>query len=506
MGSGDSIQTDASLTSGRLSSGPRWEALILQKNGKKVTTMKNTIQNLEWVLKAYPRVIQAGLCLVFGILSMATAVQSVSAATYHETVLHKFTGYGFDGDGPLGPTFSVVRDKAGNSYGTTQSGGAYGYGSVFKIDANGKTTTIHSFPFYYGNGDGAQPNGGLVIDAAGNIYGTTFFGGDVANCGTGGGCGVVFELRPTSMGYKEKIVHTFEGGAKDGANAFPTLIMDPSGNLYGTTWNGGTGGAKNGDGVLYELDTAGKIKVLYNFGANPDEGTQVMGLARDSQGNFYATSETGGPNQYSTNCIQTNFLPSFGCGTLVKIDPNGNETLLHVFTGVNGDGGSPMGAVTIDAIDASGNIFGTTLLGGAGSCQPGNSSTPGCGTIFEIDSSGNYSVIHSFPGAGQKGAGAIGALVEDAAGDLYGATEDGGLGTCGGGYSGGPGCGTIFKLDVKTGAETLLHEFADKADGAVPESGLTGASDGSLYGTTAGGGATQCGCGVVFKIATQVAN
>jgi uncharacterized repeat protein (TIGR03803 family) len=441
----------------------------------------------------------ASLAPRLAVMLVLGSALSADARTYSETVLHKFTGFGNDGVYPVGPTANLLQDGAGNLYGTTYSGGAWRNGTVFRIDKAGKQIVLHSFNST--NGDGLVPNGGMVMDSSGNLYGTTYGGGAYGN-------GTVFKLQPTSGGYKETVIHSFAGGANDGSQPLTGLIQDSAGNFYGATYNGGTCGAKNGDGVLFKLDTSDQLTVIYMFGCNPDEGTQVEGLTRDSQGNFYAVSETGGPSQYSNNCIQTNYSPSFGCGTLAKIDPSGKETLLHIFTGVQGDGGSPMGAVVLDA---AGNIYGTTLLGGSGSCQPPWSSTPGCGTVFKVDTSGVYSVIYNFPGSGGRGAGPIGELVVDHAGNFYGATEDGGVGTCvansnGGGYfTAYAGCGVIFKLTA-AGKETVLHKFSGHRDGGNPESGgLIRGSSGSLYGTTYDGGDDNgCGfgqgCGVVFKL------
>jgi len=423
-------------------------------------------------------------------LALAMAwTQPVTAQTYKETVLHLFTGLGDDGVNPNGPA-TLVSDGAGNLYGTTDTGGAWQYGTVFRMDSTGNVTVLYSFPDK--NGHGARPIGGLVIDSSGNIYGTTLRGGANRN-------GTVFKLRPTRRGYASQVLHDFAGGTNDGAIPLTGLIQDSEGNLYGATFDGGTMNA----GVLFKLDTQGQLTVIYSFGSNPDDGTQVAGLTRDSQGSFYTTSETGGPSQYGNNCLQTNYFVSFGCGTIAKVDPSGNETILHVFTGVNGDGGSPIGPVVLDT---AGNIYGTTLLGGTGSCLPPNSSTPGCGTVFKIDTSGNYSVIYNFPGlGGGRGAGPIGGLTMDQSGHLYGTTEDGGAGPCVGYYTGGLGCGTVFRLNTNSGQQTVMHWFNGKRDGGNPEAGLLLDSSGNLFGTTWDGGDDKgCGrgqgCGVVFKL------
>jgi uncharacterized repeat protein (TIGR03803 family) len=459
--------------------------------------MTQTTQQAGLISGALRRAANLALPLAIVLMLGVGWTQSAEARTNKETVIHAFTGFGNDGVNPLGPG-TLLQDGAGNWYGTTIVGGAWDGGTVFRIDKTGKQTVLHSFhKALNGPGDGYWPNGGLAMDSAGNLYGTTQSGGANVN-------GTVFKLHPTGKGYKETLLHSFAGGTNDGGDPLTGLIRDSEGNLYGATYFGGA----NSSGVLFKLDTGGQLTVIYSFGTNPDEGTVVFGLAQDSNGNFYAASETGGPSQYSKNCIQTNRRIGFGCGTLAKIDSSGTETLLHVFTGVSGDGGSPMGPVLLDA---AGNIYGTTLLGGSGSCQPAWSSTPGCGTVFKIDTSGAYSVIYNFPGTGAQGAGPINGLTMDQDGNLHGATEDGGIGTCnangfnGGGYwTAYPGCGVIFKLTT-AGKETVLHKFTGKHDGGNPEAGLLLDSSGNLFGTTYNGGddngcGSGQGCGVVFKI------
>jgi uncharacterized repeat protein (TIGR03803 family) len=426
--------------------------------------------------------------LVVGLALGVTATQSVNAQTYKETMIYEFTGLNADGVNPNGPA-ALLSDGAGNLYGTTYTGGAWQYGTVFKIDGTGNNTVLYSFPNKKGHG--GRPNGGLVMDSSGNIYGTTLVGGAYK-------WGTVFKLRLTRRGYEATVLHAFAAGANDGGRPLTGLIQDSDRNLYGATF---AGGALN-EGVIFKLSTKGQFTVIYNIGTNPDEGTQVTGLAVDAQGNLYVASETGGPSQYFYNCIDTNSVPSFGCGTIAKVDPSGNETLLHVFTGVDGDGGSPLGAVVLDA---AGNIYGATLLGGMGSCQPAYSATPGCGTVFEIDNSGNYRVIYNFPASGERGAGPVGALTMDQAGNLYGTTEDGGSGSCVGLYTNGTGCGIVFGLNTSTSKETILHRFTGRRDGGNPEAGLFLDSAGNLFGTTWDGGDDNgCGhgqgCGVVFKL------
>jgi uncharacterized repeat protein (TIGR03803 family) len=455
--------------------------------------MTRTTQQRDLISGALRKASSCALRLVLVLALGVATMQSVYAQTYEETVLHTFTGLGDDGANPNGPS-ALLSDGAGDFYGTTDTGGAWGYGTVFKIDSVGNSTVLYSFPHKGGRHKdvhGAFPNAGLAIDSAGNLYGTTPHGG--INYG-----GTVFKLRNTRQGYKASLLHEFAGGANDGAVPLTGLIQDSEGNFYGATFDGGG----MNDGVVFKMDNTGQVTVIYSIGDNPNEGTQVTGLTLDSGGNLYLASETGGPSQYFYNCLQRNYVPSFGCGSIAKIDPSGNETLLHVFTGVDGDGGSPLGSVVLDA---DGNIYGATLVGGTGSCQPSYSSTSGCGTVFKIDRSGNYSVIYNFSGKAGDGAGPIGGLTMDQAGNLYGTAESGGSGSCFGQYTNGLGCGVVFSLNTNTGEETLLRRFSGGRNGGNPEAGLFMDSSGSLFGTTWDGGEdNKCGrglgCGVVFKL------
>jgi len=174
-----------------------------------------------------------------------------------ETVLYTFTG-AVDG-GP--PYAGVVRDPAGNLYGTTPGGGSFGFGTVFKLTPAGKESVLYSFS---GFTDGNFPAAGVVRDAAGNLYGTTGFGGDLA---CPGGCGVVFKVDPTG---KETVLHAFAGPPTDGYEPYGNLLRDQAGNLYGTTPQGGT----SGKGVVFKLDPSGKKAILYNFTGGADGGAR----------------------------------------------------------------------------------------------------------------------------------------------------------------------------------------------------------------------------------------
>jgi uncharacterized repeat protein (TIGR03803 family) len=196
--------------------------------------------------------------------------------TGNETVLYNFTG-GADG---AYPEAALVRDKDGNLYSTTSLGGPYGYGTVFKLDTAGKETVLHSFTY----SDGAVLYAGLIRDKEGNLYGT-------ANQGSYG-YGTVFKLDRTG---NEAVLHNFTN-TPDGANPFAGLIRDKEGNRYGTT----TGGGSYGYGTVFKLDTTGKETVLYGFSGGTDGNSPFAGLIRDKEGNLYGTTFLGGSYGYGT--------------------------------------------------------------------------------------------------------------------------------------------------------------------------------------------------------------
>jgi uncharacterized repeat protein (TIGR03803 family) len=388
------------------------------------------------------------------VLVVLIAVLSAGAQTF--TVLHKFSGGRDGGEPPTG----VLKDATGNVYGVTEYGGSFDYGTVFKLDAAGKETVLHSFL----GGEGLWPVGGLIEDAAGNLYGTTSNGGTPEGGRCEHGCGTVFKRDKTG---KQTALYAFTGGS-DGGEPNSTLIRDEAGNLYGTTFGGGSFSGYCeyvfGCGVIFKLSKAGKETVLYTFTDGTD-GIFPQGVVRDQAGNFYGTTYDGG---------------TFGKGVVFKLDKDGHLTLLYSFTG-GSDSGDPRG---VFLRDQSGNLFGTTY--GVG--------TQGYGVVFQLDTAGKLTVLYSFTG------GADGrypdTLVSDHTGNLYGTTLGGGTGS--GCYYGG--CGTVFKVDTN-GKETVLHSFKGR-DGQMPD-GLTMDAVGNLYGTAPWGGKSGCGCygcGVVFKL------
>jgi uncharacterized repeat protein (TIGR03803 family) len=270
----------------------------------------------------------------------------------HETLLYSFTG-GADGSGPAGV---LVLDGSGNLYGTALTGGNFsgecpavgGCGVVFKLDASGKQTVLYSFN---GGGDGAGPRG-VIRDVAGNLYGTTSFGGAFSE-------GVVFKIDASNQ---EKVLYSFTGRA-DGGSPSSALVQDPSGNLYGTTEGGGNLCGMAGCGVVFKLDTNGNESVLHSFSYTDGAFPGLATLIQDPAGNLYGATYGGGPS-----CV------FFGCGVVFKLDPSGNETVLHNFTATEGDGGNPSAGLLLDA---SASLYGTTVWGG----------TSGLGTVFKLSAS-----------------------------------------------------------------------------------------------------------------------
>jgi uncharacterized repeat protein (TIGR03803 family) len=306
-----------------------------------------------------------------------------------ETVLYSFAG---PPDG-AGPNDSLVRDAQGNLYGTTQAGGSGSgiWGTVFKLDTAGKETVLHSFDF----ADGGQPIAGVVQDAQGNLYGTTIDGG-LYDAGT------VYEVDTTG---KETVLYSFcvQGWpCPDGTGLYGGVVLDAQGNLYGTTASGGA----YGQGTVFKLDTAGKETVLHSF-SGTDGGGSEAGLVLDAQGNLYGTSTGGGASGY---------------GTVFKVDTSNNLTVLYSFAGTP-DGFSPVANVVRDA---QGNLYGTTFDGGNSGCGAWNS----CGTVFKLDTTGNETVLHRFTGLGGDGGNPGAGLALDAKGNLYGTTFDGGNIAC----------------------------------------------------------------------------
>ena len=361
-------------------------------------------------------------------------------------------------------------------YGTATNGGyinkyacgATGCGVAFELDASGKESVI---TFFVGTPEGTNPTAGVVLDSTGNIYGTS--------PGGFAGAGTIFKGFPQAPN-GGLVLYTFQGGT-DGKTPQAGVIRAASGNLYGTTVDGGA----NGAGVIYELNSRFTQSVLVNFCANvncTDGANPKAGLTRDSAGNFYTTTYGGGAH---------------GQGEVLELELKATApTILHSFTG-GADGGQPVAGVIRDS---QGNLYGTTSTGGnlSGVCG----ALGGCGVVFKLDTSGVLTPLHAFTG-GADGATPYGRLLL-ARGKLYGTTVSGGdLSGCGG-----AGCGVVFVVDPATAKERPLHRFTGGADGANPYVGVIADGSGNLYGTAAYGGdltstLPSCagkGCGVVFKL------
>ncbi len=359
--------------------------------------------------------------------------------------------------------------------------------------AASKYKVLHRFN---GGEDGALLTGGLIFDAAGNLYGTTLSGG----AGRGAqGCGIVFELTPNSDGnWGESVLYRFAGG-RDGCASNAGLIFDGAGNLYGTTTRGGNQACKRGCGVVFELgpkpDGSWTESVLHRF-SGADGSYAGADLIFDAGGNLYGTTSTGGVN----NPCPIEGDP--GCGTVFKLTPKGDgtwtESVLYSFCSSVGctDGIFPDGRLVSDV---AGNLYGTTGGGGTPNCGGGF----GCGTVFMLtpksDGSSTYSVLHSFT-SGRDGSAPSAGLIFDASGNLYGTTLYGGYQKEPCPAEGNPGCGTVFKLTPNkegTWTETVLHYFLNEP--ARWPAGLVFDKAGNLYGATPSGGPVDDG--VVFKLA-----
>jgi uncharacterized repeat protein (TIGR03803 family) len=316
----------------------------------------------------------------------AGTVFKVNTTTHAVTVLHSFAGGRTDGAAPFS---GLILDASNNLYGTTFGGGAHFFGTVFKLSAGSGLTVLHSFAGPFSEGEG--PAGTLVMDHAGDIYGTTYTGGNTQGWGT------VFEI---TAGGAYKTGQSFSPG---GALPRAGLLLE-NGNLYGTTYGGG---AHYYGGTVFQ---AGVASALYTFSGGPDGAQPAASLISDGEGNLYGTTSAGG-----------NGTLGVGNGVVFKLNLlSAIETVLYTFHG--SDGSAPMGALVRDS---EGNLYGTTQLGGAF----------GSGTVFMLNTLGDLSTLHSFTG-GNDGASPFAGLVLDGTGNLWGVTTNGGS----------AGYGTLFEI------------------------------------------------------------
>ncbi|MGB6385789.1 MAG: choice-of-anchor tandem repeat GloVer-containing protein [Terriglobales bacterium] len=404
---------------------------------------------------------QAFLLLLMG-LALTFAARAAQAQT--ETVLYSFTG-GSDGGFPGS---RLTSDGKGNFYGTTEKG-ALGYGTVFELSPNGgggwNETTLYSFT---DGADGGEPLRSYVMfDKVGNLYGETYYGGNEAGgCGLSG-CGVVFKLSPVGENWTETVLYSFVGGVDDGSHPGGGLIMDGSGNLYGTTFSGGS----TGGGIVFELSPSGgnwTERVIYTSGTDVYGIGMAGGLTMDG----------------AVTILGANYDSVF------ELSPSGNggwnQTVLHTFTAPVSEDCAALCAVGTPLLDMAGNIYGTTLVGGP------------WGIVYKLTpgKKGKWTekVLHAFGGPHHDGASPPGALVVDAAGNIYGMSGLGDIDNFE---------GTIFELSPPVGTgkyvDTILWNFSASGNGGSdPSGGLIRDSAGNLYGTTIKGGTG--GHGVAFEL------
>ncbi|HSC18180.1 MAG TPA: choice-of-anchor tandem repeat GloVer-containing protein [Rhizomicrobium sp.] len=315
-------------------------------------------------------------------------------------ILYAFTG-GNDGWESDGVTFG----PDGALYGTTWGGGTnicgdgWGCGTVYRLTTDGQKTILYNFA---GGNDGAQPAGRVAFDKKGRLYGTTALGGAFGN-------GTVFAISPKGV---ETVLHAF-GADGDGSTPAANVVLDRDGNLYGTTVSGGT----NFSGTVFKLAADGTESVLHSFGSQNDGFTAYSDLLIDRKGNLYGTTENGG---------------SSGLGTVFRLTPSGQETVLHSFSGRSGqtiDGANPDGGVIVGA---NGDLYGATKSGGVDNL----------GAVYSLAPDGNLTVLHSFRG-GKDGSTPVATLGSDDLGTIYGTAYAGSVlkGSCSR-----VGCGTVFRI------------------------------------------------------------
>ena len=319
---------------------------------------------------------------------------------WKETVLYSFTG-GADGGYPNGP---LVMDEAGNLYGTALQGGTQNYGVVFELSPSGETWVENVLHNFTSLSDGGLPFGGVVFDAAGSLYGTASTGGTAQCYAFLGACGVVFQLSPSGNSWTEHVLHSFTG-LDDGSDPQYGVILDSSGNIFGTTLDGGNGG------VAFELTLSNGVwqeRVLHAFGLG-DGLTPTGSLALDKSGDLYGATDEGGTGGY---------------GTVFELTPGSDgwtETILHNFAG------GTDGAYPVSVVLGTTAIYGVTLQGGTGSC-PNGAAKVSCGTVFELTSANGWTKrkIYQFHGTADDGGVPNSGLVMDSAGHLFGTLSYGG--------------------------------------------------------------------------------
>lgn len=409
--------------------------------------------------------VRPAFAVALAAFAIASLVCAFTAADASERVLYPFTG-GTDGASPQG---RLAFDGAGNLYGTTHLGGIAtcggnfggGCGVVFELSPSGSAWSESPLYAFADGPDGGFPNAGLILDGSGNAYGTASTGGSNA-CSIG--CGVVYELAKSGNTWTEDVLHTFIGS--DGQFPNATLLQN-NGALYSTTWYGGSHGA----GTVFRLTPTSSgwtENVLYSFTGAQDGSSPAGRVVQDANGNLFGTT-------YPFNGSND--------GVVFELSPKKRlpwkQRVLDAFG--SGSGGEDPYAGLV--VDGAGNLYGTTIEGGS----------TGSGVVFELERHGNRykeKVLHTFTGS-PDGSTPYAGLTFDGSGNLYGAT-----------LFGGPhNAGTIFEMELKARGrykEHTLYSFAGGNDGANPKGEPILDGSGNLYGTTEGGG--QFGDGVVYEI------
>ena len=401
----------------------------------------------------------AAVAMVLASVLTIVGAQTAQAQTF--TLIHTFTG-GMDG---AAPEAGLTLDKAGNLYGTASAGGTAGAGAVYKLTRKGGAFTLGPLYSFAGGNDGASPIARVVFGPNGTLYGTT------SDQGMGQGVvGTVFNLGPPATVCKavlcpwnEKVLHRFTGSGSDGfIPGYGDLLFDKSGNIYGTTIQGGA----NGKGVVFELTPSGGSwteSILFNM-ATSSGIYPYNGVIFDQAGNLYGTTYEGG--------IMSIY------GSIFELTPSGSgwtQSTLHTFLEAS-EGSFPYSGVIFDQ---AGNLYGTTSFNGP----------DGAGTVFELSpSNGSWTltVLHSFAGS----EGPYGGITMDAAGNLYGTTFAGGAHLF----------GSVFKLTPSGGGWTYtdLYDFTGGNDGGYPFGTVAIDANGNLYGTASHNG--SLGYGTIWEI------
>jgi len=398
---------------------------------------------------------------------LLTLTTLTAHAQYAESVLYNFDANGNDEAFPWG---NLVSDASGNLYGATEQGGAAGYGSIFEASPTStgwNVTELYSFTLL---NDGGFPKSGVITDAAGNLYGTTYGGGS-ANYGT------AWELSPSSGGtWTLTTLHTFLG-SPDAGHSLSGLVFDKSGNLYGAAPQGGV----EGGGAIFELTPSSggwTEQVIYSFTAGADGASPSSSLVIDAAGNLYGTAQSAGNNS-APLCVKLR-----GCGTVFRLSPGiaWKFTTLLEFNGTRG--AFPYAGVILDA---AGNLYGTTFEGG--SC---NRNSYGCGTVFELTPTPRgpwkQTVLHVFKGF-SDGEEPFTNLTFDSTGNLFG-TSFGGSSLS---------RGAVFELNPSGTAWTFtsLTTFPGSDNAAYPEGAILIDASGNLFGVTEAGGT---GTGTLYEL------